>query len=112
MRPRSTISPRASPASNRRPASRRSIPPLLYAEAVLQSNLPIDAIGLKLQMGHAEPGLSSRDLMAMSALLDRYAMFDKPVCVSALGVPSQPIPAQHYRPRAGSDTDSSAHEPG
>lgn len=93
-------------------ANRRSIPPLLYAEAVLQSNLPIDAIGLRLQMGHAEPGLSSRDLMSLSAVLDRYAMFDKPVAVSALGAPSQPIPAQRFRPRAGSDTDSSMHEPG
>lgn len=92
-------------------ANRRSLPPLLYAEAIIQTGLSIDAIGLRLQMGHAQPGLSTRDLMTLSALLDRYANFEKPLVVSAIGAPSASIPAGSYKPRAGSESES-AHEPG
>lgn len=91
--------------------NRRSIPPYLYAEAVVQSGLSVDAIALRLQMGHAEPGLSTRDLMSLSAILDRYAALQKPIVVSALGVPSAGIAPRPYRPRAGAAGED-AYEPG
>ena len=91
--------------------NRRSIPPYVYADAVVQAGLNVDAIALRVQMGHAEPGLSTRDLMAFSALLDRYAALEKPIFVTALGAPSQPVPAKPYRPRAGAAAED-AYEPG
>jgi Glycosyl hydrolase family 10 len=91
--------------------NRRSIPPLIYAEAMIQMGLPIDAIGLRLQMGHAQPGLSTRDLLSLSALLDRYSHFEKPLTISAIGVPSAPIEPKPYQPREGSAAEE-PYEPG
>jgi hypothetical protein len=91
--------------------NRRSIPPYMYAEAVTQAGLNIDALGLRLQMGHAEPGLATRDLMSLSAQLDRFAALERPIAVSALGAPSAPVPVGPYRPRAGADAED-AYEPG
>ncbi|QOJ00336.1 MAG: endo-1,4-beta-xylanase [Phycisphaeraceae bacterium] len=73
--------------------SRKSLPPLVYADALIQVGLNIDALGIRLQMGQPEPGRSTRDLMTLSALLDRYAAFQRPLAVTALGVPSVPSEA-------------------
>ncbi len=91
--------------------NRRSIPPQLYAEAVLQAGIPIDAIALRLQMGDAKPGYATRDLLALSSLLDRYAALEKPIVVSSLGAPSVMIPPTPYLPRAGADAED-PYEPG
>jgi len=91
--------------------NRRSIPPFLYAEALVQSGLGVDTLGLRVQMGHAEPGLGTRDLMALSAMLDRYASLQKPLAVTALGVPSGPITPKPYATRVGSAGED-AYEPG
>lgn len=91
--------------------NRRSIPPYLYADAVVQAGLNIDALGLRLQMGHAEPGLATRDLMSLSALLDRFAGLERPLAITAVGAPSAPVPPRPYRPRAGADA-ADAYEPG
>jgi len=69
---------------------KRSLPPLMYAEAVAQSGLPVDALGVRLQMGRAAAGQATRDVMAISGMLDQYAMFGKPLAVTAMGVPSSP----------------------
>jgi hypothetical protein len=92
-------------------SNKRSIPPYTYAEAVLTAGLPIDAIALRLQMGHAEPGLSTRDMLSLSAMLDRYAALEKPLIVSALGAPSAPIPPTPFAPRSGAEPED-AYEPG
>jgi hypothetical protein len=92
-------------------SNRRSIPPYLYADAVVQAGLNLDALGLRVQMGHAEPGLSTRDLMSLSALLDKYAALEKPLAVTAVGAPSGTIAPTPYRPRAGADAED-AYEPG
>ncbi len=91
--------------------NRRSIPPHLYAEAVVQAGISIDALGLRLQMGHAEPGCSTRDLLAISAMLDRYAAIEKPIAVTAMGAPSSPITPKPYMPRAGAEAED-PYEPG
>lgn len=91
--------------------NRRSIPPLTYAEAALATGLPIDAIALRVQMGHAEPGLSTRDMLSLSAMLDRYAALEKPVFVTAVGCPSAAIAPTPYRARAGADAED-PYEPG
>ncbi len=71
--------------------NRRSLPPSLYAEMLTQAGVQIDAFALRLQMGAPERGLSARDLMSISAMLDRYAALDKPLVVSAVGAPASEI---------------------
>lgn len=61
--------------------------PMHYAEMLGQAGLAIDAISLKVRMGHSVPGSSTRDMMELSDMLDRYAKLEKPIAVS-LGAPS------------------------
>lgn len=70
----------------------RSISPILYAGLVKEAGIQVDGFGLRLQIGDAEPGRSSRDLMELSAILDTFAQFDKPIHVTAVGAPSQQLP--------------------
>jgi hypothetical protein len=67
----------------------RSIPPVLYAEMVNQAGITADLFGVRIEMGQPEPGRSTRDLMAVSAMLDRYAALEKPIAVTALSAPAQ-----------------------
>lgn len=69
----------------------RSIPPAVYCELLNQVGVEFDAVALKVQMGVPLPGRSTRDLIALSALLDRYGKLDKPIALSVLGAPAAPI---------------------
>ncbi|MEI7658536.1 MAG: endo-1,4-beta-xylanase [Phycisphaerae bacterium] len=96
--------------------NRRSIPPLQYAETIVQMgaaqpSIQVDAIAIRTQMGHAEPGLSTRDLLSLSAMLDRFASLEKPIFVSSLGCPSGPIAPKPFTPRAGAEPVE-PYEPG
>ncbi len=71
----------------------RTLPPATYAELINQLGLEIDALGVRVQMGQNLPGRATRDLLAISHLLDRFAACDKPVVVTAAGVPSRAISA-------------------
>lgn len=71
--------------------NKRSMPPLLYGEMVSQANINVDAIGLRIQMGDPGAGRDTRDLMAVSELLDRYAALDRPIHLTAIGAPSDVI---------------------
>lgn len=79
-------------------ADRRSLPPTLYAEMLAQAGIQFDTIALRVQMGVPAPGLAVRDLMAFSAMLDQYAALDRPVAITAAGVPAAPIdvPSDDY----------------
>jgi Glycosyl hydrolase family 10 len=83
---------------------RRSLPPMLYAEMLTQSGIPIDSFSLRVQMGSYESGLSTRDLMSFSAMLDQYSMLDRPIALSAIGAPSRALAAPEHpesHPQAG-----------
>ncbi|MEM1331194.1 MAG: endo-1,4-beta-xylanase [Planctomycetota bacterium] len=67
--------------------NKRSLPPVLYAEMVQQVGITVDAYALRLQMGHTGPGLATRDMMQLSAMLDRYAQLERPIAVTAAGAP-------------------------
>ncbi len=71
--------------------NKRSMPPYMYADMVSQAGIFVDAYTLRLQMGQPAPGRITRDLMSLSDILDRYAELEKPIVVSAMGVPSQPL---------------------
>ncbi len=71
-------------------ANQRSIPPLLYAEMIVQSGITFDVFGLQLRFGMPREGCWQRDLFHVSSLLDRFAPLGRPVMVSGLQVPSAP----------------------
>ncbi|MCC5829438.1 MAG: endo-1,4-beta-xylanase [Phycisphaeraceae bacterium] len=68
----------------------RSIPPVMYVEQLIQNNMPMDALGLRLAVGHAVSGQYARDLMQISHLLDQYASYGKPLHLS-VAAPSDTI---------------------
>lgn len=74
--------------------SRQSIPPTLYADTISQAGIPTDAYAVRLTMGVPERGCSTRDLMELSSILDRYAALERPIMVTACAVPSEPPRAQ------------------
>jgi hypothetical protein len=69
----------------------RPIPPLTFAELALQPGLNADVIGVRVHMGRAAPGSSTRDLLAFSEVLDRYAHCERPVTVTAVSAPADPV---------------------
>lgn len=83
--------------------NRKSMPPRMYADMISQAGIALDAYALRIQMGQPAPGRVARDLCAISDLLDRYAELDKPLAVTAAGVPSHfvPAPAPQGRGRDG-----------
>lgn len=68
--------------------NQRTIPPLLYADMVMQSGVNFDAFGIKFLFGPAVDGTFVRDMFQISAQLDQYAKLGKPVHVTAAQVPS------------------------
>lgn len=84
--------------------NKRSLPPMLYLQAAMQQGISVDLVGLRVQMGRGASGQSTRDLMAFSAMLDRFGQLEKPIALTAVGCPSGPAPA-----KPGADE---SHEPG
>lgn len=68
----------------------RSLPGALYAEMVQQAGIGVDAWGIRFELDRPKPGEVGRDLMALSAALDRYALLDRPLAVTALSKASEP----------------------
>lgn len=73
--------------------STRAVPPLMYAEMVGQAGVNPDLFALRVEMGQPEQGRGTRDLMAFSAMLDRYAALEKPLSIAAISAPSRPADA-------------------
>lgn len=69
--------------------NRRSVPPLMYADTLIQAGVPFDIIALRLQLAQPLPGQMTRDLMSISAMLDRFASLDRPIAITAAGCPSE-----------------------
>lgn len=67
-----------------------TIPPSLYAEMIVQSGIPFDALGLQFVFGIEADGFHLRDLMQISSLIDRFANYGKPIHITAVSVPTQP----------------------
>ncbi|MCC6321994.1 MAG: endo-1,4-beta-xylanase [Phycisphaerales bacterium] len=73
--------------------STRAVPPLMYAEMVGQAGVNPDLFALRVEMGQPEQGRGTRDLMAFSAMLDRFAALEKPLSIAAISAPSRPADA-------------------
>lgn len=84
---------------------RKSLPPTFYAESVLNLGLGVDGLGLRLQLGAPVSGQSTRDLMMISSLVDRYAAMERPLHITAVGAPSAPIAAPSGAAKAEPEED-------
>jgi hypothetical protein len=66
----------------------QTVPPLLYADMIVQSGVQFDAFGLQLLVGLGTDGFHCRDLLQVSALIDKLANLGRPIHITALGAPS------------------------
>lgn len=72
--------------------NKNSMSPLVYLQQIIQEGVQIDCVGVQLLFGHkAKKGFTTRNLMHMSSVLDRYMAMELPILVSAMGVPSEPV---------------------
>ena len=85
--------------------NQQSIPPLTYADLLVQSQVPFDGFNIKLFMGQPAAGQHTRDLLQVSNLLDQFAQMGKPICLT-VAVPSEPVPASR---RKTVSQDTSGH---
>jgi len=69
----------------------KSLHPMLFADMLNEAGLGIDAYGLRIQMGEPREGRATRDLMMLSDLIDQFAVFGKPLHITALGAPSEAL---------------------
>lgn len=69
--------------------NQRTIPPLLYADMVVQSGVGFDGLGVQLLFGRPADGMYVRDMFQISEKLDRLGNLGKSVHVTAVQVPSQ-----------------------
>jgi hypothetical protein len=76
---------------SRRPGA---ITPWQYLERLSQEGIHVDAVGIQMCFDGAADGAPIRDLMQVSAALDRFLTFDCKVMVSAFGVPSRETDAK------------------
>jgi hypothetical protein len=68
--------------------NQRTIPPMLYAEMIVQSGVNFDAFGLQCCFGVAAEGMYVRDIFQISSMLDRFAVMGKPLHLTGIQVPS------------------------
>ncbi len=71
--------------------NQRAVPPMIYADAVYQSGIHFDGYSIHLSFGANKQGMQTRDLLELSIMMDRFAHFGKPLHVSSIKVPSQPV---------------------
>jgi hypothetical protein len=68
-----------------------TIPPLVYVDMVNQSGINFDAFGVEIIQGKNESGMHVRDLMHISAMLDRFVPVSKPLHISAVAAPDREL---------------------
>ena len=64
-----------------------SIPPLVYADMIVQNGINFDAFALQMLFGKDSPGMHVRDMMQISSRLDNFASVAKPVHISGVAIP-------------------------
>jgi GH35 family endo-1,4-beta-xylanase len=79
-----------------------SVPPLVYADMVIQSGISFDAFGLQMHFGKDVPGMHVRDMMQISSRLDCFAGVPKSVHITGVSIPDSHGPDERCLERAGS----------
>ena len=83
-------------------ADKSTVPPLVYADMVIQSGISFDAFGLQLHFGKDEPGMHVRDMMQISSRLDCFAAVPKPLHITGVSIPDAHDAEGRARHKAGS----------
>jgi len=78
--------------------NQQTIPPLLYAEMVMQGGLNFDALGLELSFGSPADEMPPRDMFQLSSLIDQFGKLSKPIHLNAVRVPSGTAPGGERGP--------------
>ncbi len=65
-----------------------TVPPLVYADVVIQSGISFDSFGVAMRFGGSKPGMHIRDMMQIASRLDCFAPVNKPLHITAVSVPS------------------------
>jgi hypothetical protein len=66
---------------------RETVPPLVYADMIIQTGISFDSFGLKLEFGKNAIGRHVRDLLEISSRLDYFAGVAKPVHITGVAIP-------------------------
>jgi hypothetical protein len=69
--------------------NQRTIPPILYAEMVMQGGLNFDALGLEIAFGSPAEETPQRDIFQVSSLIDQFGKLGKAIHLNAVQVPSR-----------------------
>ncbi len=73
--------------------NQRTIPPMLYADMIVQSGVAFDGLGARFVFGQPADGMFVRDMFQVSEKLDRLGSLGKPIHVTGVQVPSA-LPTQ------------------
>jgi hypothetical protein len=68
--------------------NQRTIPPMLYADMVIQGGIGFDAFGLQFYFGLGVDGMYVRDMFQISSMIDRFGNRNKPLHITGVQVPS------------------------
>lgn len=68
--------------------NQRTIPPMLYADMVVQSGVSFDGLGVQFLFGKPTDGMFVRDMFQISEKLDKLGNLGKPLHITAVQVPS------------------------
>lgn len=70
--------------------NQRTIPPMLYADMVVQSGVSFDGLGVQFLFGRPTDGMFVRDMFQISEKIDKLGNLGKPLHITAVQVPSAP----------------------
>lgn len=70
-------------------SDKTTVPPLVYADMVIQSGINFDAFGLQFHFGKDESGMHVRDMMQISSRLDCFAAVPKAIHITGISVPDR-----------------------
>ena len=69
--------------------SSEAVPPLVYLDTVMQSNISFDSFALHLELGANKPGMHIRDMMQISSRLDCFGQVAKPLHITGISIPGE-----------------------
>ncbi len=67
---------------------KHSVEPITFVDRLNQEGIRVDTVGVQFLMGSGRPGQYTRDLMQLSAMLDRFFLMETRVIISGMGSPS------------------------
>lgn len=79
-----------------------TVPPLVYADMVIQSGISFEAFGLQFHFGKDAVGMHIRDMMQISSRLDCFSAVPKAVHITGVSIPDQHGDDELSAERAGS----------